>query len=298
MKIIETNGLNFFYGKQKVINNLNLNVPKNSIYGFLGPNGSGKSTTIKLLLGLLKSSNENILLFGNRLSENKSEILHKVGNLIESPTVYQHLSALENLCYINYIYKVKRERIEEVLRFVGLWEERNKRVKNFSLGMKQRLGIGMALFHDPELLILDEPVNGLDPKGVYEIRELLLRLQTEGKTIFISSHILSEIEKICSHVGIINVGEILYQGSMKQLLSQTKSHVFLQTNNNTKAINLLEKENFTIAQDADKRLKVKLDNNKTLNQLITALVGNEVELIDIEKGSSSLEDVFIDLTSN
>lgn len=297
-KIIETSGLDFHFGKQKIINNLCLEVPKNAIYGFLGPNGAGKSTTIKLLLGLLNSSKNNIKLFGKDIKANRNEILSKTGNLIEAPTIYKNLTASENLLYFDTIYKKGKDRIDEVLKIVGMWEHRNKRAKHFSTGMKQRLGIGMAIFHDPQLVILDEPVNGLDPKGVFEVRELLLRLQNQGKTILISSHLLSEIEKTCTHVGIIKKGEILFQGEMNALTSQTSKFVEIQTNNNAEATKLLEKLGYAVTVKTDTLLEIKINNHSEFNTLISSLVKDNIEIYDIEKKSSNLEDIFINLTSN
>ncbi len=296
--IIKTTDLNFSFGKQKVIDKLCLEVPKNSIFGFLGPNGAGKSTTIKLLLGLLHSSESNIHLFGKDLRNNKNEILNKVGNLIESPTIYRNLTASENLLYLNKIYKKETTRIEEILKIIGLWEHRNKKAKHFSTGMKQRLGIGMAIFHNPELVILDEPVNGLDPAGVFEIRELLLRLQNDGKTIFISSHILSEIEKLCSYVGIIKKGVMLFQGEINSLISKTIKYIEIQTNDNTRAIELLRKQQYLVKIKTNDILEIEVDNKNSFNKLISVLITNEVKIYDIEKKSANLEDIFINLTSN
>lgn len=296
--VIKTTNLNFSFGNHKVVNQLCLEVPPNAIYGFLGPNGAGKSTTIKLLLGLLHSSENNIQLFDRVLEENKHEILSKVGNLIESPTIYRNLTASENLLYFNKIYKQKSSRIEEVLKIIGLWEHRNKRAKYFSTGMKQRLGIGMAIFHNPELIILDEPVNGLDPAGVFEIRELLKRLQDEGKTIFISSHILSEIEKLCSHIGIIKKGVLLFQGEINTLTSKTKRFVEIQTNNNAQALDVLTQQQYLVNSKTPEILEVEVKNQNDFNKLIHTLISNQLDIYDLEKKSATLEDVFINLTSN
>lgn len=296
--IIKTTNLDFYFGKQKVIDKLCLDVPKNSIFGFLGHNGAGKSTTIKLLLGLLHSSDANIHLFGKDLKHNRNEILNQIGSLIEAPTIYRNLTAFENLLYLDKIFKKGRDRIEELLKIIGLWEHRNKKAKHFSTGMKQRLGIGMAIFHNPELVILDEPVNGLDPIGILEIRELLLRLHREGKTIFISSHILSEIEKLCSHVGIIKDGVMIFQGEINSLISQTKKYIEIQTNDNTQAIELLKKQQLPVKLTRNKMLEVELKDQNQFNQLISSLLTNQFKIYDIEKKSANLEDVFMSLTLN
>jgi len=296
--IIEIDMLNYHFGSQQVINNLSLKVPKYSVYGFLGPNGAGKSTTIKLILGLLKSDEENIRVFGVNINSNRLEILKKVGNLIESPTLYQHLSAYENLSYLNCIFKLNKSRIEEVLKLVGLWENRHKKAKQFSMGMKQRLGIAMAIFHNPELIILDEPVNGLDPMGVFEIRKLLEKLASQGKTIFLSSHILSEMEKLCTHIGIINKGKMIYQGKTKDLMSQTSNNVLVQVEDQNKIQYLLDDEKFPIVEVHKNNIEYTIRNNREFNELICYLVENKIELIDIEKVSENLEDIFINLTAN
>jgi len=296
--IIKTTDLDFSFGNQKVVNELCLQVPKNSIFGFLGPNGAGKSTTIKLLLGLLHSTETNIHLFGKDLKSNKNQVLSKVGNLIEAPTVYKNLTALENLIYFNKIYKKKPSRIDDVLRIIGLWEQRNKKAKHFSTGMKQRLGIGMAIFHNPELIMLDEPVNGLDPAGVFEIRELLKRLHSDGKTIFVSSHILSEVEKLCSHVGIIKKGTLLFQGEINSLISRTKNHIEIKTNDSKRAIELLRKQEYHVESKANDILVIEIDNQSSYNKLLSTLVTNQVEIYDIGTKSTNFEDIFIKLTSN
>ena len=218
--MIKTENLSFSYRKdQQVLKNINLKVPGGSIYGYLGKNGAGKSTTIKILLGLLKAKTGTVLYDGLNFMENTVEILSRVGNMIESPSFYGHLTAYENLKYLDIMYNIGEKGIEKALLSVDLNNAGNKKVKNFSSGMKQRLCIAFALFHNPDLLILDEPMNGLDPEGIHGIRQLLIRLSNEGKTIFLSSHILSEIEKICTHIGILNHGELIYQGSIQSLIS-------------------------------------------------------------------------------
>jgi ABC-2 type transport system ATP-binding protein len=216
-----TNELSFKYQNDTVLDRLNLLVPENSIYGYIGKNGAGKTTTIKLLLGLLDAPTGSISFMGDIMGRsNREEILSKIGNLVESPCYYSELSGYENLKYLDYIFKFGEDRISYILDIIGLSRYRNKRVKTYSTGMKQRLGIGMAIFHDPKILILDEPMNGLDPEGVYEMRELMISLQKEGKTIFLSSHILSEMEKTCTHIGLLHNGRLLFQGSMGDIIQK------------------------------------------------------------------------------
>lgn len=228
--IIETHNLNFSYSKSnRDIEELNLQVLKGSIYGFLGPNGSGKSTTIRLLLGLLKKESGTITLFGNSFEEDRIKNLSKIGALIENPSLYGHLNAVDNL-RIGANYKsIDKSRIEEVLEIVKLTYAKSKKVGKYSLGMKQRLGIATALLSNPEILILDEPTNGLDPKGIIEMRALIKTLnENYGTTIFISSHLLSEIEKTCSHVGIIRNGKMLFQDTVKALKESQSDTVAIE----------------------------------------------------------------------
>ena len=212
---IETIGLSFSYGRNHVLNCLSMHVPKGSIFGLLGCNGAGKSTTLKLLLGLLPSKKGKITFFGE--SNYGPEIFYRIGNLIESPSYYEYMTVEEHLKMLNIIYKMPELRINEVLAITSLTNEKNKKATNLSTGLKQRLGIAIALFHDPELLILDEPMNGLDPLAIIDIRNLLLKLQQEGKTILFSSHIISEMEKLCTHIGIISEGKMIHEGAVDNI---------------------------------------------------------------------------------
>ena len=216
---IETSELNYMfrYGR-KVVNNVSLKVPEGIIFGFLGPNGAGKTTTIRLLTGMLENDRDNIFIHGKSLKKNIPGIFEGIGSLIETPSLYLHLNARDNLRVISRLRKMDESRVDEILQIVGLFNERKRKVKEYSLGMKQRLGVAMALLPDPSLLILDEPANGLDPAGIIEIRELLKRLNKDhGKTIFVSSHLLNEVERTCTHVGIIHKGVMQFQGTMADL---------------------------------------------------------------------------------
>lgn len=204
MNILETKQLSFSYKNKSVLEGVDLAIPKGSIYGYLGKNGSGKTTTIKLLLGLLSAKEDSILFENKEFTSNRVDILSRVGSLIESPCYYDNLNGREHLEYLDIIFKQGKKRIQKVLKIVGLSNTQNLRVKKYSTGMKQRLGIAMAMFHNPDLLILDEPLNGLDPAGVHDMREIMLQLKSEGKTILFSSHILGEIEKTCTHIGVLD----------------------------------------------------------------------------------------------
>ena len=222
MNIIETKNLTKGSGKQMRVNKLDLAIPEGCVYGFLGPNGAGKTTTLKLLLGLLKPTDGTITFFGQKMTEqNRLSILRHTGSLIESPSYYGHLTGLENLQIMAKLKKVPAAEIEKVLRTVRLYEQKDKKVKQYSLGMKQRLGIAMALLGNPRVLILDEPTNGLDPAGIQEMREFIKdRPTTHQMTVIVSSHLLSEVEQMADMVGIIHHGELVFQGTMATLEAQ------------------------------------------------------------------------------
>jgi lantibiotic transport system ATP-binding protein len=217
--ILETTGLSHqFSPRQPVLEEVGLRVPQGSIYGFLGPNGAGKTTTLRLVLGLLKKQKGQIFFFGRPFESHRISTLQRVGSLIENPSVYGHLTAEENIRVFQKVYRCPPDRIRIVLRETGLSDTGRKKASQFSLGMKQRLGIAIALLNEPELLILDEPTNGLDPWGIIAMRELLLSLNREkGTTILISSHLLSEINKLVTHAGVISKGRLVFQGTMEEL---------------------------------------------------------------------------------
>ncbi len=222
MNVIETKQLDFRYSRNDLIRHLDIQVPQGSVYGYIGKNGAGKTTTIKLLLGLLPCKTGSVFYNGLEFHEHRVDLLGRIGSLVENPCLYNHLTCAEQLKYLDLIYNKGDNRIDETLEMVGLIKEKNKRIKQLSTGMKQRFGIGMAIFHNPEIIILDEPINGLDPYGVHDVRELILRLHGEGKTVFISSHILSEMERICTHIGIIDKGRLLFQGETSELCKKAK----------------------------------------------------------------------------
>jgi ABC-type multidrug transport system ATPase subunit len=297
--IIETNHLNFRFSAEKMIlKNINLKVERGSIYGFLGPNGAGKTTTIRILLGLLRDAKKSVHLFNKDLSENRIEIYSKTGTLIEQPSLYEHISGYDNLEITRRIRNIKKERFLETLELVRLSEAAHKKVKAYSLGMKQRLGIAIALIGEPELLILDEPVNGLDPNGMAEMRELLRRINKElNTTIFLSSHLLGEIEKLVTHVGIISMGEMLFQGTIEELRNfQTSSlDVNIQTNDNKVAMQLLK--NFKV-RERDSELKISVHSRHEVSQIIKELVQNNIEVYEVTNESKNLEKLFLQMTEN
>ncbi|NML72425.1 ATP-binding cassette domain-containing protein [Chryseobacterium sp. RP-3-3] len=296
MESITTKDLSYTIGSKAILNNISLNVPEGSIYGYLGRNGAGKSTTIKLLLGLLKEADDTIFIQNKSLKQNRTEILASTGNLIESPCFYTKLTVFENLKYLDIIYGKGRKRIDEVLKLVDLHKEKKKNASALSMGMKQRLGIAMAIFHDPKLLILDEPLNGLDPQGISEMRKLFQHLNEQGKTIFLSSHILSELEKTATHIGIIEGGKMVFQGTKNELLTKVEKEVVLKVNDAEKATLVLH-ESFSVSQPSPGKISVRANDDKNFNLLLKTVIENGIEIYDIESQSTHLEQIFINLIS-
>ncbi len=254
---LETTNLSHHWNaRTPVLKDINLRVPKDSIYGFLGPNGAGKTTTLKLILGLLQKQQGEILVFGQNWEAHRIEILHRIGSLIECPSLYAQLTAGENLRVLQRVYRCPKSRIDQVLALTGLTDTGSKKAGKFSFGMKQRLAIAIALLNDPTLLILDEPTNGLDPEGIIEMRELLKTLNKRGVTILLSSHLLGEMEKLITHTGIIHKGQLLFQGTLVEL-----RHTHSDPDLETIFINLTKKRpckaiTYTVLE-ADHRLKKK-----------------------------------------
>ena len=299
MNIIETNNLTHrFSEKEIVLNDIAILVPEGSIYGFLGPNGAGKTTTLKLILGLLKKQQGTISVFGKPFNENRIEILKNIGSLIEAPSLYAHLTARENLLIWQKVYQCPKERINEVLQIVGLENTGKKKAGKFSLGMKQRLSIAVALLHKPSLLILDEPTNGLDPSGIIEMRQLLIKINQEEKvTIVISSHLLMEIEKLVTHIGIINKGSILFQGTLEELHLKQSSYVVFDTNNLVGTTELMNKHNLSPIT-LNGQVSLATTDKAIISKINAELVNHNIEVYEISIAKNDLESIFIDLTKN
>jgi ABC-type multidrug transport system ATPase subunit len=295
--VIETNNLTFNFGNQTVVKSLSLQVPEGSIYGFLGPNGAGKTTTIKLLLNLLQTQQGDIKIFGLDFKTHRTEILSQIGSLIEQPAIYAHLTGKENLLNRAILLQIPESRVDEMLALVKLTQAAGKKAGNYSLGMKQRLGIALAMLSDPKLLMLDEPTNGLDPNGIIEIRELLIRLVSQyKKTVFISSHLLGEIERMATHVGIINFGELLFQGEIKDLQSISQPMVMIETDNTVDAANLLTKNGYAVVDIKDEHLTVTYQSKEKTAQINTLLNQNSYPVYSIHKVQKDLEKLFLDIT--
>ena len=295
---IETVGLTYNFGNQTVVKDLSLQVPQGSIYGFLGPNGAGKTTTIKILLNLLQSPADQVFIFGKEINSNRIASLKRMGALVEQPAIYTHLTGKENLINRCMLLGIKKTKAAEMLSLVGLTDAASKKAGKYSLGMKQRLGIALALISDPELLLLDEPTNGLDPNGIIEIRNLMIDLTTKhGKTILVSSHLLAEIERTATHVGIINKGELLFQGTIGDLHNLSKPLVKIETNNQAAAGNILATAGAEIVQQDESTVAVTFKGKEDMGNLNTLLVQNRITVHSISKERKDLENLFLDITS-
>lgn len=291
--IVETNQLSKDFSGEVAVNQLSIHIRKNEIYGFLGPNGAGKSTAMKMLLGLLQPTHGSIKLFGKTFNSNQISLLSNVGSLIEEPSYYANLTGYENLEIIQKLLKLPKRNIDEVLKIVKLFDQKDKLVKNYSLGMKQRLGIALAIVKFPKLLILDEPTNGLDPAGIQEIRELIKSLpQKYDMTIIVSSHILSEIEQMATTVGIINHGQLLFEGHLSDLKEDEK--YLFETSDDVTAKRILMFNGFNL--DDDKKLIVNDNDKVNIATAIRLLVENDVDIYQVRMIRRSLEDVFLDMT--
>lgn len=293
--IIETKHLTKQYGTQKSVADLNLHVQKGRIYGLLGRNGAGKTTTMKMLLGLIQPTSGEVSIWGMSLRGNEKKLLPRIGSLIESPGFYPNLTATENLRIFASLRGVpSRHAIRDALDLVGLPYQDKKLFSQYSLGMKQRLAIALAIMHDPELLILDEPINGLDPIGIAEVRSFIRRLCDEkGKTILISSHILSEIALLADDIGIIDHGVLLEEESLAQLEQNSSKHIRFTVSNTAQAARILERvfqeSRFTIQDDHNLRLE---NLSLPVGKIVTAFVENGLEVSEAHTCEESLEDYF------
>lgn len=294
--IVQTNNLTKKFGKELAVNGVDLQIPKGEVYGFLGPNGAGKSTTIRMLLGLMKPTSGKVEIFGKDLKSERLNILKKVGSLVENPSYYPHLTARENLEAIRKIVGVPKSRIEETLSIVRLQDAANKKVKGFSLGMKQRLGIAAALLNNPELLILDEPTNGLDPSGIIEIRELIKSLPEKyGMTILISSHLLSEMDQIATRVGIITKGKMIFQDSIEEMRMFAQQQVILKVGQEEQAWRILL-ANGIKAELAEGAILLSDSSDQQVADTVRLLVQQNISIYRVEDNKKSLEDIFLQMT--
>lgn len=292
--LITTHGLGKTYGDRTVVHDLDLRIPEGCVYGFLGPNGSGKSTTMKMLLSLVRPTSGEVHIMGRRMQPStRRDLLGEIGSLIESPPAYGHLTGGENMRLVQRLLGLSDGQVRRAVRTVRLQDHLDKRVRNYSLGMKQRLGIASALAREPRILILDEPTNGLDPAGIEEMRRLLTHLAERGITVMVSSHLLGEVDRTATVLGILGEGRMLFQGTREQLLARSVPDVLVDTPEPDRATALTPA--WGAVRDGDCVRIPGLDHDTTA-QVVAHLVHERVAVHGVRREEQSLEDVFMDLT--
>jgi ABC-2 type transport system ATP-binding protein len=297
--LIETRGLTRRFGARVAVDDLNLSVPAAGVYGFLGPNGAGKTTAIRMLLGLIRPHAGEVRLFGALVAGNRASLMRRVGALVESPSLYPHLTGRENLEVTRRLLGAPRNLIDLALDTVRLTQDANRRVREYSLGMRQRLGLALALLDKPELLILDEPTNGLDPAGIHEMRDLIRRMPDEfGVTVFLSSHLLSEVEQIASHIGIIHEGKLLFQGPLAELQTKQQTQLIVGVKQLDAASECLVNAGWIVAQTVDGMLSVAAKTGDDAARVNKLLVDHRLDVFHIALSQPSLEDIFLTLTTH
>lgn len=296
--IMETVGLRKSYKGNVVVNDVNIHVPKGAIYGFVGPNGAGKSTVMKMILNLIQPEAGEVQLFGEKVTDQSYEVFKRVGSIIENPYFYEKMTARQNLeLHCDYMGFPNKERIDEVLQMVDLQNVEGKQIRHYSLGMKQRLAIARAILARPEFLILDEPINALDPEGIREMRTLFQKLNREdGTTIFISSHILSEVDLIADTIGIIQHGKLLTELPIEEIHKRQTEYISLQVDDVTHAAALLEKMAITNFSVVDKEFIRIYGSDISDKALSKALIENGIGLESLGRKHDTLEDYFFQLT--
>lgn len=294
--ILSTSNLTKRYGQRTVVENLNLDVPAGCVYGFLGPNGAGKSTTMKMLLNLVQPTSGEVQIMGQPMTRGtRRKLLGGIGSLVEAPPGYAHLTGAENMRLVQRMLGLNRQQIDDVIQVVRLQDQMDKKVRNYSLGMKQRLGIAMALARQPKLLILDEPTNGLDPAGIEEMRTLLRRLASDGVTVMVSSHLLGEIDKTATVLGILSGGRMIFQGSRDQLMAASNPDVIFTCQNPDAAVVTLQLFNARLTETGE--VAVPGLNDRQTAGIVADLVGEKVGVYGVRREEQTLEDVFMSLTA-
>jgi ABC-type multidrug transport system ATPase subunit len=297
-EIIKVENLSKQFTEVRAVDDLSFSVQKGEVYGFLGQNGAGKSTTIRMILTLVRPTNGVIKIFGTNIQAHRREVLQKIGAIIEKPDLYKYLTALQNIeimARLSGIHSSKKELVQQLER-VGIAERADSKVKTFSQGMKQRLGIACALVHNPELIVLDEPTNGLDPQGIADVRNLILHLsREEGKTVFVSSHLLSEIELIADSMLIIDKGRKITEGKVAELLNPADTLVQIETINAVATKNILQQSQWSINLLPEDELILKM-HRKDIPHLVKFLVEKEIQVLAVQP-KHSLEDYFLSLTT-
>lgn len=294
--ILSIKNLNKYFGKIHAVKNLSLEIEKGNVYGILGPNGSGKSTTLGIVLNVVNKTSGDFSWFDGKLTTH--EALKKVGAIIERPNFYPYMTAYENLALVCKIKDINVAKIDEKLEIVGLTDRKNSKFRTFSLGMKQRMAIASALLNDPEILILDEPTNGLDPQGIHQIRDIIRIIATQGTTILLASHLLDEVEKVCSHVLVLRKGEMLYQGTVNGMIT-TADFFELKAENAEVLKNVLNNHPLVkLVEQKEDKIIVYLKESLSAKELNSYLFENNIVLEHLVKRNNSLEEEFIKLISN
>ena len=294
--VIVTRQLSRSFGSFQAVKAVDLSVPAGVVYGFLGPNGAGKTTTIRMILGLIRPSSGKVLLFGQEFSRKDWQRLEKVGTLVESPSLYSHLTGRENLEVTRRMLDLPRQNIDRVLKVVGLEKDGHRLVRQYSLGMQQRLALALALLNDPTLLVLDEPTNGLDPSGIQEIRAMIRDMpQKTGATVFLSSHLLSEVELMATHVGIIQHGSLLYQGKLADLKKRWGPVLQIQVDRTDQAVDLLSGMGWQVKRDGE-RLEVFPVDEAMTPEINQVLVQRGFQVRQFYLRQAGLEEMFLDMT--
>ncbi len=295
---IETSLLTRHFGKVMAVDRVDVRVPERSVYGFLGPNGAGKTTTIRLLLGLIKPDLGDVRIFDQSIRRQRLAVLKRVGALVEAPSLYPHLTGRENLEVTRRLIGAWPEQIDRVLEIVRLEKDANRLVRGYSMGMRQRLGIALALLNEPDLLILDEPTNGLDPAGIIEMRDLISRLPHDtNTTVFLSSHLLNEVEQVATHIGIINEGRMLFQGTLDDLHAQRRETVSLGVNRPDEAVRALTQLGWSVQHNGNRYLHIPVKRRDEPARLNAQLIGLGFEVDHLSLDLPSLEDIFLELTN-
>jgi len=296
--IIQTQGISYRFGSLLAVDHLDLAVPAGCIYAFLGPNGAGKTTTIRLLLGLLRPAEGEIRLFGRPFTPSDWPLLGRIGALVETPSLYPHLTGRENLELTRRLVGANPSQVRRALATVKLEQDAGRLVSQYSLGMRQRLGLALALLNQPALLVLDEPTNGLDPAGIHEMRDLIRALpQQEGVTVFISSHLLSEVEQMASHLGIIHLGRLLFEGPLSQLQAQFGQQLWLRVDRPDDAVQLLRRQGWQASKNGKPEITVEVNGDADAAMVNNSLVFNGFNVFRLDVARPTLEDVFLSLTA-
>ncbi len=297
MNIIQTQGLTKNFDDLFAVDRIGLEVPKASIYGFLGPNGAGKTTTIRMLLGLIRPTYGRVRIFGKEYIDSRVEILKHVGSLVEQPSLYPHLTGWENMEIIRRYRDLNNSDITRALEIVKLLDDSRRLVKHYSTGMRQRLGIAIALLGMPDVLILDEPTNGLDPAGIHEIRSLLIELvQSNGTTIFLSSHLLNEVEQIATKIGVINKGRLVFQGSQQDLQAKIPQNVIFELDDLSKGMEVIKNDGQQAKLVNGSKLVIPICGKADAARLSRKLIDSGVSVHEARIEKPSLEELFLELT--